>query len=469
MKFMIPFLIAMLPVASAAQSQSAVAPGVPSVPIPKTTEVLVIQTPKQGVTAQQIMAVIPAEIRATVKLYLDGKIRQWYSRGDGKGVIFVVDAKTEDEARAVMDTLPLAKEQLMDHEYIPVGPLMPLMALMGAGTQRSSPPATAKCDLPGGKSVAMDYSRPQMKGRQIFGGLVPYGQVWRVGANEATTFVTTADLMIGGKHVPAGSYTLFAIPAKDKWTLIISKKTGEWGIPYPEGFDLVRLDMKAGATSAPVESLRLPSTKTAAAARFGWSGRTHAPGSISLRCSLLAILQERHGHLNGSKETFIVPQLWFFVSIAFSFIAWGIVTARYIWPELRLRQRAEALRPLLILHSFRFIGLAFLVPGVVSADLPSVFARSAAYGDIIAAILAFGNPFFRSAKENCADPALVIVSELGLACDEVAGNGTSVQLSALESGTLWLDKNKYVIQNECFTLVLFIIIQCSCYTNISLY
>jgi hypothetical protein len=88
------------------------------------------------------------------------------------------------------------------------------------------------------------------------------------------------------------------------------------------------------------------------------------------------------------KETFIVPQLWFFVSIAFSFIAWGIVTARYIWPELRRRQRAEALRPLLILHSFRFIGLAFLVPGVVSPDLPSTFAHSAAYGDVISAILA---------------------------------------------------------------------------------
>ena len=82
------------------------------------------------------------------------------------------------------------------------------------------------------------------------------------------------------------------------------------------------------------------------------------------------------------------PQVWFFVSIAFSFIAWGIVTARYIWPGLRLRQRAEALRPLLILHSFRFIGLAFLVPGVVSPDLPSAFAHSAAYGDLIAAILA---------------------------------------------------------------------------------
>ena len=83
-----------------------------------------------------------------------------------------------------------------------------------------------------------------------------------------------------------------------------------------------------------------------------------------------------------------MSQLWFFGSIAFSFIAWGIVTARYIWPELRLRQRAEALRPVLILHSFRFIGLAFLVPGVVSPDLPSAFAHSAAYGDIIAAMLA---------------------------------------------------------------------------------
>ena len=82
------------------------------------------------------------------------------------------------------------------------------------------------------------------------------------------------------------------------------------------------------------------------------------------------------------------PQLCFFVSIGFSFIAWGIVAARYIWPELRFRQRADALRPLLILHSFRFLGLAFLVPGVVSPDLPSAFAHSAAYGDIIAATLA---------------------------------------------------------------------------------
>jgi hypothetical protein len=79
--------------------------------------------------------------------------------------------------------------------------------------------------------------------------------------------------------------------------------------------------------------------------------------------------------------------VWFFVSIAFSLIAWGIVAARYIWPELRLRPRAEALRPLLILHSFRFIGLAILVPGVVSPDLPAEFAHFTAYGDMIAAIL----------------------------------------------------------------------------------
>ena len=82
------------------------------------------------------------------------------------------------------------------------------------------------------------------------------------------------------------------------------------------------------------------------------------------------------------------PQLCFFVSIAFSLIVWGIVTARYIWPQLRLMRRAEALQPLLILHSFRFIGMAFLVPGVVSPDLPSAFSHSAAYGDIIAATLA---------------------------------------------------------------------------------
>jgi hypothetical protein len=116
------------------------------VAIPKTTEVLVIETAKQGVTFQQVMAVIPAEIRATVKLYLDGKIREWYSRGDGKGVVFLVDAQNEDQARAIVETLPLAKEQLIDAQFVPVGPLMPLGALIGPGAMR--PGAS-----PGGQSA----------------------------------------------------------------------------------------------------------------------------------------------------------------------------------------------------------------------------------------------------------------------------------------------------------------------------
>jgi hypothetical protein len=136
MKLLFPLLMTMLPAASVlAQTQASPQPpsGVPS---PKTTEVMVIVTAKQGVTRQQIMHIMPDEIRATVKLYLDGKIRQWYSRGDGRGVIVFLDVKTIEEAHAIMDTLPLSKENLMDHEYIPVGPLMPLGALIGGGPAR---------------------------------------------------------------------------------------------------------------------------------------------------------------------------------------------------------------------------------------------------------------------------------------------------------------------------------------------
>jgi hypothetical protein len=133
MKLFFPLLMSMLPAASVL-AQTEVSPQPPSgPPSPKTTEVMVIQTAKQGVTRQQIMNVMPAEIRATVKLYLDGKIRQWYSRGDGLGVVFFLDVKTVDEARALIDELPLSKGHLLDHEYIPVGPLMPLAGLIASG------------------------------------------------------------------------------------------------------------------------------------------------------------------------------------------------------------------------------------------------------------------------------------------------------------------------------------------------
>lgn len=131
MKNLLPLATSVFSVASMAQSQPP--SGVPS---PKVTEVMVILTAKEGVTRQQIMNVMPAEIRATVKLYLDGKIRQWYSKGDGRGVVVLIDAKTIDEASAVIDAMPLSKENLVDHQYIPVGPLLPLAALIGEGPAR---------------------------------------------------------------------------------------------------------------------------------------------------------------------------------------------------------------------------------------------------------------------------------------------------------------------------------------------
>jgi hypothetical protein len=97
---------------------------------PTTTGVMVILTVKAGVTREQVMAVMPAEIRQTVQLYLNGKVREWYSRGDGRGAIFLLDSRDVAEAEAIMEGLPLAKQDLMDHEYIAVGPLLPLRLLM---------------------------------------------------------------------------------------------------------------------------------------------------------------------------------------------------------------------------------------------------------------------------------------------------------------------------------------------------
>ncbi len=133
-----------------------------------------------------------------------------------------------------------------------------LLAAQQDKSKRPSPPAQAQCKLPDGKTITTDYSSPRAKGRQIFGGLVPYNEVWRTGANEATTFVTTANLTVEGKDVPAGSYTIFTVPAQDKWTLIINKKTGEWGIPYHyESDELVRVPMQVGKTSGPVENFTI--------------------------------------------------------------------------------------------------------------------------------------------------------------------------------------------------------------------
>jgi hypothetical protein len=99
-------------------------------PQPKITGVLTILTPKPGVTVEQVMKIMPAEIRATVPLYLDGKIQQWYMRGDGRGVIFILNCKDEAEARALLESLPLSQANLVDGQFIPVGPLLPLGMLL---------------------------------------------------------------------------------------------------------------------------------------------------------------------------------------------------------------------------------------------------------------------------------------------------------------------------------------------------
>ncbi|HEX9760413.1 MAG TPA: DUF2911 domain-containing protein [Candidatus Acidoferrales bacterium] len=124
--------------------------------------------------------------------------------------------------------------------------------------QRPSPPAKAECKFSDGKAINVDYSSPRMRGRKIYGDLVPFGKEWRTGANAATKFVTTADLTIAGKAIPAGDYTLYTVPEQGKWTLVVSKKTGQWGIPYPgAGEDLLRADMKVSSLSAPLEEFTI--------------------------------------------------------------------------------------------------------------------------------------------------------------------------------------------------------------------
>ena len=116
-----------------------------------------------------------------------------------------------------------------------------------------SPPAKAEGTL-NGKKITIDYSPPSKRDRVIMGELVPYGKVWRTGANAATTLKTEGDLMIGSVHVPAGTYTLYTIPGEKEWTLIVNKQTGQWGTNYDESQDLGRTKLAVKKLSAPVET-----------------------------------------------------------------------------------------------------------------------------------------------------------------------------------------------------------------------
>ena len=141
-------------------------------------------------------------------------------------------------------------------------------------SQRPSPPAQAQCKFSDGKTITVDYSSPRMKGRKIFGGLVPYGEVWRTGANEATTFVTEDDIFAAkGTKIPAGHYTIFTVPDPAKWTLIINKHTGEWGIPYKyQSEELARVPMTVTKLPAPSENFTISFDHTGASCtmRISW-------------------------------------------------------------------------------------------------------------------------------------------------------------------------------------------------------
>jgi len=131
----------------------------------------------------------------------------------------------------------------------------------GLAPAQKSPDATATATV-GGKTITIKYAAPSVRGRQIFGdgGLIshdPNYPIWRAGANSATALHTDADLDLGGLMVPKGDYTLF-VDVKDpnQWTLIVSKKTGEWGLSYPNGEDLGRVPMKMSKPASMVETLK---------------------------------------------------------------------------------------------------------------------------------------------------------------------------------------------------------------------
>lgn len=114
----------------------------------------------------------------------------------------------------------------------------------------------------GGKRIKIDYGRPSMRGRKIMGELVPYNRWWRTGANEATGFVTEADLEIGGVKLPKGAYTFYTLPGEKRWKLIINKQTGQWGTVYNPELDAARINLTKKSLRRSVETLTITLRRT---------------------------------------------------------------------------------------------------------------------------------------------------------------------------------------------------------------
>jgi hypothetical protein len=124
----------------------------------------------------------------------------------------------------------------------------------------------------GGADVQIEYGRPRVRGRVIMGGIVPWGEVWRTGANAATGFTTSADLRLGSAEIPAGSYTLYSVPRPEGAELIVNRQTGQWGTEYDPSLDLVRIPLTRRDLAAPVEefTIAIDSADGGARLRLAW-------------------------------------------------------------------------------------------------------------------------------------------------------------------------------------------------------
>lgn len=144
---------------------------------------------------------------------------------------------------------------------IALGILASLVLMAQTGNRKvtqnkMSPPAETSMQL-GGSAVTIEYNAPSVRGRQVEGGLVPYGEVWRLGADAATTLTTGSEIVIGNLRVPKGVHTLYILASEGSWKLIVNKQTGQWGTQYSEGQDLGRVDLKTTKLSKPVEKLNI--------------------------------------------------------------------------------------------------------------------------------------------------------------------------------------------------------------------
>ena len=133
----------------------------------------------------------------------------------------------------------------------------PGLALAQESRPRLLSPRDTTAQTIGAAHLVVDYGRPSKRRREIFGGLVPYDALWRTGANEATHFRTDRDLKIGTLRVPRGTYTLWTIPARDGWTLIVNRQTGQWGTDYDKARDLGRTRMTVATLSEPLEQFAI--------------------------------------------------------------------------------------------------------------------------------------------------------------------------------------------------------------------